>query len=148
MKIKISDRTLCREENAFSFKEKLEIARQLDKLNVDAIELPAIDNVKTDTLLIKTMSSFVKDSIISVAVGMNKEGVKNAATALCNAAKPRLRIELPVSTVGMEYTCHKKAPKMLETVAFLIEEAKKLNFQYTALKLEELKGELMLNEGI
>ena len=29
-----------------------------------------------------------------------------------------------------------------------IEEAKKLNFQYTALKLEELKGEFMLNEGI
>ena len=124
MKIKISDRTLCREENAFSFKEKLEIARQLDKLNVDAIELPAIDNVKTDTLLIKTMSSFVKDSIISVAVGMNKDGVKNAATALCNAAKPRLRIELPVSTVGMEYTCHKKAAGMADLIGLLVKEAK------------------------
>lgn len=124
MKIKISDRTLCREENAFSFKEKLEIARQLDKLNVDAIELPAIDNVKTDTLLIKTMSSYVLDSVISVAVGMNKEGVAAAAAALCNAAKPRLRIELPVSTVGMEYTCHKKAAGMAELIGVLVKEAK------------------------
>ena len=124
MKIKISDRTLCREENAFSFKEKLEIARQLDKLNVDAIELPAIDNVKTDTLLIRTMASFVKDSVISVAVGMNKEGVANAAAALANTAKPRLRIEVPVSTVGMEYTCHKKAAGMIELVKELVTEAK------------------------
>lgn len=123
MKIKISDRTLCREENAFSFKEKLEIARQLDKLNVDTVELPAIDNVKTDTLLIKTMSSFVKDSVISVAVGMNKEGVANAAAALVNAAKPRLRIEVPVSTVGMEYTCHKKAAGMAELIKGLVKEA-------------------------
>lgn len=116
MKIKIADRTLCREENAFSFKEKIEIARQLDKLNVDAVELSAIDNVKTDTLLIKTMSSFIKESVISVAVGMSTEGVENAANALVNAKKPRLRIELPVSTVGMEYTCHKKAPKMIELI--------------------------------
>ena len=124
MKIRISDRTLCREENAFSFKEKLEIARQLQKLNADCIELPAIDNVKTDTLLIKTMSSFVKDSVISVAVGMNKDGVENASAALINTAKPRLRIELPVSTVGMEYTCHKKADKMTALIGSLVAEAK------------------------
>ena len=123
MKIRISDRTLCREENAFSFKEKLEIARQLDKLNVDIIELPAIDNVKTDTLLIKTMSSFVKKSVISVAVGTSKEGVANAAASLVNAEKPRLRIEVPVSTVGMEYTCHKKAAGMIELVKELVSEA-------------------------
>lgn len=124
MKIKISDRTLCGGENAFSFKEKLEIARQLGKLNVNAIELPAIDNIKADTLLIKTMASFVKNSVISVAVGMDKAGVENAAAALSTAAKPRLRIELPVSTVGMEYTCHKKAKGMAELIKELVSEAK------------------------
>ena len=46
MKIRISDRTLCREENTFTFKEKIEIARQLDKLNVDVIELPAIETLR------------------------------------------------------------------------------------------------------
>ena len=42
-KIYIADKTLCREENVFSFKEKLEIARQLEKLDVDVIEIPAIE---------------------------------------------------------------------------------------------------------
>ncbi len=124
MKIRIADRTLCREENTFTFKEKIEIARQLQRLNVDAIELPAIENVKADTLLIRTLSSFVKESCVSVAVGMTKEGVENAATALSGTKKPRLRIELPVSTVGMEYTCHKKADKMIVLIGELVSLAK------------------------
>ena len=33
--IRIADATLCREQNAFSFKEKIEIARQLEKLDAD-----------------------------------------------------------------------------------------------------------------
>ena len=123
MKIKISDKTLSGKQN-FSFKEKIEIARQLEKLGVNAIELPAIDNVKTDTLLIKTIASFVKNSVISVSAGYTAESLKNAVNSLATAEKPRIRVEVPVSTVGMEYTCHMKAPKMLETVETLIKEAK------------------------
>ncbi len=124
MNIKISDRTLCKEGNSFSFKEKIEIARQLENLNVDAIELPEIENTKADSLLIKTIASFVKNAVISVAVGMNKDGIEKAANALSTAKKPRLRIELPVSTVGMEYTCHKKADKMVGFVKELVSAAK------------------------
>jgi len=124
MKIKICDKTLCREESAFSFKEKIEIARQLQKLCVDAVELPFIENVKSDTLLVKTIASFVKESVISVSVGYSKESLNNAIAALSTAKHPRLRVEVPVSTVGMEYTCHMKAPKMLELVSCLVETAK------------------------
>ena len=52
--IKIADATLCRENNHFSFIEKIEIARQLENLNVDIIEFPQITNAKADILLIKT----------------------------------------------------------------------------------------------
>ena len=124
MKIKIAERTLCSQNNLFSFKEKIEISRQFEKLGVDAIELPRIENVKTDTLLIKTIASFVKGSVISVGAGMNAEGVENAALALQTAKKPRIRVELPVSTVGMEYVCHKKANKMLELIKELVSLAK------------------------
>ncbi len=89
------------------------------------MELEAIENVKADTLLVKTIASFVKNSVISVGAGYTTESLKNAINSLSTAQKPRIRIEVPVSTVGMEYTCHKKAPKMLETVALLVEEAKK-----------------------
>lgn len=124
MNIRIADRTLCKEENGFSFKEKIEIARQLEKLCVDAVELPEIENVKTDTLLVRTIASFVKNGVLSVNAGRTLQGVENAADALKTAQNPRIRIELPVSTVGMEYICHKKAPKMIELVNGLVAAAK------------------------
>ena len=122
--INIVDMTLCRNAATLSFKEKIEIVRQLEKLNVDTIEIPAILDKKADSLLIRTISSFVKNSILSVAVGMSVEGVEDATLALSGAEKSRMRIELPVSPVGMEYTCHKKAPKMLEFISTLVTAAK------------------------
>jgi len=121
-KIRIADTTLC--YNGYTFKEKIEIARQLEKLCVDTIEISEIANVKSDTLFIKTVASFVKNSIISVAAGSTVESVENAAAALTNAKNSRIRIELPVSPVGMEYTCHKKAPKMLEWIKIVVSAAK------------------------
>lgn len=122
--VRISDTTLCRESGRFSFKEKIEIARQLEKLRVDKIELPAVENVKTDVLLVRTVSSFVKTATLSVAAGESTESVDNAAAALSASAHKSVRIELPLSPVGMEYTCHKKPPKMLEWIAKIVSYAR------------------------
>lgn len=137
--ILIADTTLC--SNGFSFKEKLEIARQLEKLNVDIIELPEISNVKTDTLLIRTVSAFVKGSTVSVAAGSDAESVENALAALNNAAKPLIRIELPISPVGMEYTCHKKPAKMLEWITRSVEMAKEGGVQVECCFLDATRAE-------
>ena len=80
--IKIADATLCRKNSNFSFKEKIEIARQLENLNVDIIEFAEIENAKADILLIKTISSFVKSSVISVAAGIGNNSIDDAITAL------------------------------------------------------------------
>lgn len=122
--IKIADATLCRDNNHFSFKEKIEIARQLENLNVDVIEFPEIINAKADILLIKTVSSFVKNSVISVAAGVGADSVENAIVSLANAKNAQVRIELPVSPVGMEYTCHKKPDKILAHIETTISTAK------------------------
>jgi 2-isopropylmalate synthase len=122
MKIKVADRTLCGDCD-FGFKEKIEIARQLENLSVDAIELPKIENDKADTLLIRTIASFVKNAVISIEVH-NVTDVDKALLALNTAAKKRIRVELPVSCVGMEYTFHKKAPKMLEIIKETVAYAK------------------------
>ena len=120
--IRIADTTLCR--GHFTFKEKIEIARQLERLCVDVIELPAITEVRSDTLLVRTMASFVKSATLSVAAGITAESVELAAAALEGAAKPCIRIELPVSPVGMEYTCHKKPDKMLQWIPTVVAAAK------------------------
>lgn len=124
-KIKIIDNTLARENGTFSFKEKIEIARQLEKLNVDTIELSEIENEHTDILLVRTLSSFVKNSTVSVGAGSDAKSIENAAAALSGTNNPCIRIELPLSTVGMEYISRKKAPKMLEWISECVTAAKK-----------------------
>ena len=120
--IRIADTTLC--QGNYTFKEKIEIARQLEKLGVDVIELPAITEVRSDTLLVRTMASFVKNATLSVAAGVTAESIQLAAAALEGAAKPQIRIELPVSPVGMEYSCHKKPDKMLAWIGEAVAAAK------------------------
>ncbi|MBO5222846.1 MAG: hypothetical protein J6C26_11105 [Clostridia bacterium] len=120
----ISDTTLCKAGSTYTFKEKIEIARQLERLKVDVIELPEIQNGKTDILLVRTLSSFVKNSILSVAVGVTPDSLENALQALSGASRPRIRVEVPLSPVGMEYQSHKKPPKMLEFISAAVSSAK------------------------
>ncbi len=113
-RITVTDMTLAKGAKSLTFKEKIEIARQLDRLNVDIIDMPEIENVATDSLLIRTASAFIKNSTVSVSTGMTVEQVATAAAAVSSAEKARLKVNIPVSTIQMEYVCHKKAPKMLE----------------------------------
>ncbi len=143
--IKIADATLCRENSHFSFKEKIEIARQLENLNVDIIEFPEIANARADILLIKTVSSFVKNSIISVAAGVGADSVDNAISALSNAKHAQIRIELPVSPVGMEYTCHKKPDKILAHIESCITKAKAIiaNVEFCAVDATRAEADFL-----
>ncbi len=120
----IADNTLCQVKN-LSFKEKIEIAKGLEKIGADIIEIPAISNVKADSLFIKTISSFVKTGIISVGAGFSIESVQNAASALKGVEKGRIRIEIPISSVGMEYTLHKKGQKLIDWIGEAVSAAKK-----------------------
>lgn len=121
--IKIADVTLrdssTSQATALSFKEKTEIAKQLDSLNVDIIETTPILNGKRDILFLHTISSIVKNSVISCPTGLSESSVCEAYDAIKTAAKPRLNIQIPVSTVQMEYMCHKKPNKMLELISSL-----------------------------
>ena len=113
--IKIIDMTL-RETAALSFKEKLEIARTLDRLKVDAIELSPINGGKADGLANKTIAAMVSGTLtadIDIAAGLVDETWDSIRTA----RHPQLNLLVPVSPVQMEYTCHKKAPAMLEAIA-------------------------------
>ena len=93
---------------SFSFKERLEIAKSLDRLRPDMLELPALENRTSDALLMRTISTTVRNCGVSMPVGFTKEEADDAWAAVSKAAKPRLRLEIPLSTVQMEYICRKK----------------------------------------
>ncbi len=150
-KIRISDRTILLKsqgnEATLSFKEKVEIARLLESANVDTVEFPAIENEKTDTLLLKTACAFLKNSIMSVQVGSTTESVEMTFNAIKSAAKPRLSVALPISPVGMEYTCHKKAPKMIELIKALVEKAVSLcsDVEFVALDATRAENDVLIS---
>ena len=129
-KLSIADITLKqaakKSDYTLSFREKIEIAKLLDKVNVSVIELPAIVKEKTDVLLIKSIASCVKNSTVSVAVNLEEQDVERVADALSGAVKPRIQIVVPTSTVQMEYICKKKPPMVIDMIKELVSKAKNL----------------------
>jgi len=116
-RILITDTTLSTQSTAaMSFREKLEIAKLLDGMKVDCIDFGAIKNSKTDPLLISTIAPLLSHSTLCISVGLNAEEVTLAASALGSVKGGRIAVCAPVSTVGMEYTCHKKPAAMLEAI--------------------------------
>lgn len=116
--VRISDITMKQtgKEFSLSFKEKLEIPKLLDKLNVSVIELEGIKQAKIDSLRIKSVASTVKHSIVAVPVDLSADSVETTWNALKEAAHPRLQVFASVSPVQMEYIFHKKPDAMLQAV--------------------------------
>lgn len=127
-KIIISDITLKKisEDRAVSllFREKSAIANCADKIGVDVIEIPAVKSPAEDKIIYKTIAQNVQNAIFAIPVGFNTEDVAVAWECIKDAQKPRLQVELPVSTIQMEYTYHVKQAKMLEKISALIRTAK------------------------
>ena len=111
---------------SLSFREKIELAKLLDKLGVSVIEVSPMNNVRIDSLLIKSISSAVRESIIAVPVGLDPNGIEPAWKALGEAVHPRLQVEAPVSAVQMEYLAGRKPAAMLETIGTMIRECRKV----------------------
>lgn len=109
-----------------SFKEKLEIAKLLDRISADVIEMPAIENEAADSLLLKSVASLLKNSTLSVVAGTTEENIKKTWQAVKDAKKKRLVVALPTSTVQMEYLCKCKPAKMIELIDKLVSCCKQL----------------------
>ena len=116
--IRISDVTMKQKGDiSLSFKEKIELAKLLDKLGVSVIELEGITSPKIDALRIKSIAIAVQGSVVAVPVQLSAESVKTVWNALRVAKKPRLQVCAPVSSVQMEYLFHKKPEAMLGSIA-------------------------------
>ena len=118
--IKLIDMTLresaSTRENALTFKQKLEMARLLDRLKVDVIELPPIVAGKADQLSNKTIAQTVS-AAVSASVDVNDQNVEETWDSIRAAKHPKLNVSAPVSPVQMEYAAHKKASAMLQAIA-------------------------------
>ena len=127
-KVNIADITLKKlsEDRAVSllFREKSAIANCADLLGVDAIELPPVKSLREDTIIYRTIAQNVQNAVLAIPVGFSGAEVGSAWECVKEAKQPRLQIELPVSTIQMEYMYHIKQAKMIEKIAELTKAAK------------------------
>ena len=126
--IKLSDVTMKQTADGFSlsFKEKIELAKLLDKLGVSVIELEGIENARIDSLRIKSIAAAVTGSIVAVPVQLTEDSPKQVWSCLQQAKHPRLQVCGAVSAVQMEYLYHKKPDAMKQAIASTIAACKAL----------------------
>ncbi len=124
--IRISDVTMKQvtEEISLSFKEKIELAKLLDRLGTSVIELEGVGTSRVDALRVKSISAAVQESIVAVPVELEPESVRRTMEALAQARHPRLQVCAGVSSVQMEYLHHKKPDAMVEAIARTVAECR------------------------
>ena len=126
--IKLSDVTMKQVADGFSlsFKEKIELAKLLDKLGLAVIELEGIRDARIDSLRIKSIAAAVANSVVAVPVQLTPDSPSQVWAALQQAKHPRLQVCGAVSAVQMEYLYHKKPDAMVAAIAETIKACKAL----------------------
>lgn len=123
--ISVSDITLKRfastTGNQLPFRVKIELAKLLDRLGISVIETNPLTDSRSDSLLVKSLASAVGHSTLAVPVDIfDPDSVARTWLALKDAVHPRLQVSVPVSTVQMEYLCHKKPAGILQLITELV----------------------------
>ena len=131
-------------ESALTFKEKLEIARTLDRIRVDGIELPPIGTARADQLSNKTIASVVNRTL-TATVDAVSDSVEETWESIRSAKHPQLNVLAPVSPVQMEYMCHKKAPAMLECISAQVKKCRFYceNVEFSALDATRAEADFL-----
>ena len=111
-------------ECTLGFKEKIEIVKHLDRLCVDVIETAPLLNGKSDVLLLHTIAPLAANRTLSCALPLDETLLDDTLKAISKAAKPRINVIAPVSTVQMEYHCHQKPAAVLEKIAAIVSKIK------------------------
>ena len=130
-KIYIFDTTLRDGEQApgihLNNKEKLEIAHQLSKLNVDIIEAGFPISSKSDFISVKEISGKIKDRKIAALARANFKDIDTAGKAIKGAKQPVIHTFISSSDIHLQYQLRMSREEVLE----LAEKAVKRSLKYT-----------------
>jgi 2-isopropylmalate synthase len=126
--IKIFDTTLRDGEQSpgvnLNQLEKLEIARQLERLGVDRMEAGFPASSKGDFQAVKTIADTIKDTSVIGLARTTKQDVDIAWEALKGAASPSLHLFLATSPIHMTYKLKKTPEQVVETAVSMVRYAK------------------------
>jgi 2-isopropylmalate synthase len=128
-KVIIFDTTLRDGEQAagasLSVQDKLDIAKQLEKLGVDVIEAGFPISSPGDFEAVQLIAREIKKSSICALAHANAEAVDRAWEAIKKAKKPRIHIFLSASDIHLLYQLKKSRDEILEMSRDMVARAKK-----------------------
>ena len=108
-----------------NLKEKIEIARCLERMKVDIIEAGFAISSPGDFESVKTIAETVKDCSVASLARASKLDIDTAWDAVKSAAAPRIHLFLATSPVHMQYKLKMTPQQVLETTFAMTAHAKK-----------------------
>lgn len=136
--IRIFDSTLRDGEQApgfsMSIKEKLAMAKQLERLKVDVIEAGFAIVSPGDFTSVKTIASEIKDSSVASLARAKRQDIEYAWNAVKGAADPLLHIFIATSDIHMKYKLNMTKDEVREQVRESVSLSRKLcgNVEFSA----------------
>jgi 2-isopropylmalate synthase len=127
-KVVIFDTTLRDGEQAagatLNKDEKLEIARQLEKLGIDVIEAGFPISSPGDYEAVKLISKSIKDSTVCALARAHPNDIDKAWDAIKEARRPRIHTFISASEIHMVHQLKKSRQQVLELVRKMVKRAK------------------------
>ncbi|MBE6041419.1 MAG: 2-isopropylmalate synthase [Clostridiales bacterium] len=127
--VKIFDTTLRDGEQSpgcsMNLREKIEVARCLEKLKVDIIEAGFAIASPGDFESVKTISETIKDCTIASLARSTVKDIDTAWEAVKGAVDPRIHVFIATSPLHMEYKLKMKPEQVLEQAGKMVAYAKK-----------------------
>lgn len=105
--------------------EKLEIARQLERLGVDIMEAGFPASSQGDFEAVRAIAQTIKNSSVTGLARATKSDIDIAWDALKDAAEPRLHVFIATSPIHMQYKLLKTPDEVVETAVEMVSYAKK-----------------------
>ncbi|MDI9517868.1 MAG: 2-isopropylmalate synthase [Bacillota bacterium] len=132
-KVKIFDTTLRDGEQtprvSLNVSDKIQIAKQLERLGVDIIEAGFPISSDGDFEAVKAVSEAVENVTVCALARCNKKDIDRAAEALQNAKHPRIHVFIATSDIHLEYKlkmskeqCVNKAVEMVKYAKSLVDD--------------------------
>ena len=136
--VKIFDTTLRDGEQSpgcsMNLREKIEVAKCLEKMHVDIIEAGFAIASPGDFESVKTISETIRECTIASLARSTVKDIDTAWEAVKGAADPRIHVFIATSPLHMEYKLKMTPDKVLEQAGEMVKHAKKYcsNIEFSA----------------
>jgi len=128
-RIKIFDTTLRDGEQSpgvnLNHLEKLEIAKQLERLGVDRMEAGFPASSQGDFNAVKAIADTIKDTSVTGLARSIKTDIDTSWEALKGAAEPCIHVFIATSPIHMQYKLKKTPEEVIDTAVSMVSYASK-----------------------